>query len=114
MKKTMLLLGMGGLLMFTSCSSDEAAKSSSLNENSKVEMNTNSIMDSEQFKAFEKLYTEFLDQKIKEYEFLNGKESIEIAKAFLEKIGQPTYGGYTQGSDIVGYALVQYLIIKSS
>lgn len=110
----MLVLAMGGLLMFTSCSSDESTKSSSLDGNSKVEMNTNPIKDSEQFKAFEKLYTDFLDLKMKEYEFLEGEESIEIAKAFLEKIGQPTYGGYTEGSDIVGYALVQYLIIKSS
>ncbi|WHT40531.1 MULTISPECIES: hypothetical protein [Myroides] len=114
MKKTMVVLAMGGLLLFTSCSSDESTKSSSLDGNSKVEMNTNPIMNTTEFKDFEQLYTDYLDQKIKEYDFLNGKKSVDIAKAFLIKIGQPTYGGYTQDSNIVGYALLQYLIILSS
>ncbi|EHQ42867.1 hypothetical protein [Myroides odoratus] len=114
MKKTMLVLAMGGLLMFTSCSSDESTKSSSLDGNSKVEMNTNPIMDTTEFKDFENLYNQFTSGEIEMGEYLKGTESVDIAMKFLEKLGETTYGGYTYGPDIVSFALVQYFIVISN
>ncbi|MGQ8867943.1 hypothetical protein [Myroides sp. TSA_177.3] len=114
MKKTMLVLAMGGLLMFTSCSSDESITSSSLDGNSKVEMNTNPIRDTTEFKDFENLYNQYTSGEIDQVEYLEGTESVDIAKKFLEKLGETTYGGYTDGPDIVGFALVQYFIVISS
>ena len=114
MKKTMLVLTVGGLFLFSSCSNDEATKSSSLDGNSKVEMNTNPIMDSNEFQEFKRLNDKFNRGEIDQGEYLKGIESVDIAKKFLEKLGEITYGGYTYGPDIVGYALVQYLVILSN
>ncbi|WHT40533.1 MULTISPECIES: hypothetical protein [Myroides] len=111
MKKTMLVLAMG---MFFVASSYSNALMTQLEPNFSVENNANAIQDSVEFKNFERLYTDFLDGIISMDDFLYAGTSLEIAKAFLEKVGLPNYGGYTETQDIIGFALVQYLVVISS
>jgi len=107
MKKTMFVLAMGVFFVASSYSNALMIQSEF---NFSVENNANSIQDSVEFKNFKRLYIDLLDNVISMDDFLYGDTSLEIAKAFLEKVGLPDYGGYTATQDIVGFALVQYLI----
>lgn len=112
MKKKMLVLGVGLLFMATSCSVDESKNDESKND--KTEFNTSDIQDSDQFKAFEDLYFQFINGKIENKDFLFSTTSVNIAKDFLSKLGETNYGGYTNPEDIVSFALIQYLQIISN
>ena len=109
MKKKMLVLGVGLLVMATGCSVDESKNGESKND--KTEFNMNDIQDSDQFRAFENLYFQFINGKIKHTDFLS---SVNIAKDFLNKLGETNYGGYTNPEEIVGFALIKYLEIISN
>ncbi|WP_060875079.1 hypothetical protein [Myroides odoratus] len=105
-----------GCAFFTVSCSNEVENNGNLKDNhTKTEMiDYSAIKQSNEYLEFEKRYMEFVKREIDIKQFLYSQESLDKAKAFLIKIGEPNYGGYTSIQDIVSYALAKYLEISNS
>lgn len=113
--KKILFLAIGCAFFTVSCS-NEAENKGNLNDNhTKTELiDYSDIKQSGEYLEFEKRYMKFVYGEIDMKQFLYTQESLDIAKAFLIRIGEYTYGGYTSIEDIISYALSKYLEISNS
>ncbi|MBB1151141.1 MULTISPECIES: hypothetical protein [unclassified Myroides] len=112
--KKILFPAIGCMFFAISCSNDAENKETVKDDLLKTELDYTSIKQSAEYLAFENRYMQYVKLEISQNDFLSTQTSLDLAKAFLIRIGEPNYGGYSSMEDIISYALAKYLEIHNS
>lgn len=113
--KKIVFLAIGCAFLTVSCSNEPENNGNLKDNHTKTELADYSLIkESDEYKAIDKLYMDYIYEKIDINQFLYSNESFDIAVTFLLSIGEYSLGGYTTQEEIMAYALTKYFEIKNS
>lgn len=113
--KKILFLAIGCAFFTISCSNEPENISNLNDSHNKTELADYSVIkESDEYKAIDKLYMDYIYEIIDIKQFLYSNDSFDIAVTFLLSIGEYSFGGYTTQEEIMAYALTKYFEIKNS